>query len=100
MFARKSDHYSLGGELAVGCWQGWAMATGKLIFNLTVSTEAMAKFANAMRKAGEAIQRFGEYHHRQEWWMRSEGPPEFIADVNEPEWWEDGDEPPPWGCAA
>lgn len=76
------------------------METDKLVFSLTVSAAAMSKFADGLRKAKAVIEKLAADHRRQDWWKRSEGPPDYIADANDPEWWQDGDEPPPWGCAA
>jgi hypothetical protein len=77
---------------------------GKVFFQLSGSVATMAE---AFRRLGQAIEAFkplleaeASFLHRQDWWKRSDGPPEWIADASEPEWWNDGDEPPPWGCAA
>lgn len=70
---------------------------GKVVFKLSVST---AEFSEAMRRFSVAVKIAGQFIHRGNWWKRSDGPPDFIADANDPEWWQDGDEPPEWGCAA
>jgi hypothetical protein len=73
-------------------------------FRLVASAKVMQGEGGAANVALEAFVRaFNGLQHnlyRQRWWDRGENPPEYEADANEPEWWqEDGNEPPGW-CAA
>ena len=83
------------------------MTTGKIVFSLTVSAEALQKIAEEMRLVKAQIERaFPELRRqnkelrRASWWKRSRPPPEYIADATEPQWWNEGDEPPDWFAAV
>ena len=72
---------------------------GKFSFSLQVHAEAMQRMADSLKRAGDILRNHAAECHRENWWKRSDQPPEWIAEVNEPEWWNDG-QPPDWGCAA
>jgi hypothetical protein len=80
---------------------------GKIGFSFEVTASALERMAEGLRQASLAIEGFRPILERErldlyrgDWWKRSKGPPDYIADLQEPEWWNTGDEPPEWGCAA
>lgn len=80
------------------------LALGQAFANIGVScsqlSAAFSKLGEASRRAAiEAKQQRAELW-RGNWWQRGEPEPGYIAQVGEPEWWQDCDEPPEFGMAA
>lgn len=55
---------------------------------------AFARLQQAMNDALPRIRAEQEFLRRHEFWKRGESFPEYVADVNEKEWWQDGEDPP------
>lgn len=72
----------------------------KLSINLKVSIKSLERFAEAMRKATEALNRLAKEHDdSDEWWREGGEPPEWqgAAEPNPfdaDNWWLRGEEPP------
>ena len=77
--------------------------TGTIVFSMTVdASKWQATVKRFHQQRSQIVAEWKRTHHYldcQRWWMRSDVPPEYEADVNDPEWWQEGREPPGF-CAA
>jgi len=86
---------------------GTKVATGKTLGSLTFSMTVderkwKARVRRFHRQLSQVIEKFKRTHHYldcQRWWDRGEEFPEYEANAHEPEWWQEGNEPPGF-CAA